>query len=150
MLSKVNKYDDAIAAYNESLTLRRKIDSHLHRPSTQMEIAETLVNLASAKIEWCKLNKKMTHHDPMPNAREAYEILKAYKDSDTIGLRTNYYKGLQIYASVMYEFGKGNKRKRALDMLTECLKWSMDHQGNGYDAQFLGTAGRILAEEGRV
>lgn len=150
MLSKVKKYDDAIVAYNEALTLRRKIDSHLHTPSTQMEIAETLVNLASAKIEWCKLNKKMTKHDPMPNAREAYEILKAYKDSDTIGLRTNYYKGLQIYASVMYEFGKGNKRKRALDMLTECLKWSMDHQGNGYDAQFLGTAGRILAEEGRV
>lgn len=150
MLSKVKKYDDAIVAYNEALTLRRDIDNHLHTPSTQMEIAETLVNLASAKIEWCKLNKKMTNHDPMPNAREAYETLKPYKDSDTIGLRTNYYKGLQIYASVMYEFGKANKRKRALDMLTECLKWSLEHQGNGYDAQFLGTAGRILAEEGRV
>lgn len=150
MFDKVEKHDEAIIAYQEALSLRREIFTLMQNSTTKIEVAETLVNLAAAKSNWCKKHQKLTNHDPLPNAREAFQILKKYKDADSVGLKTQYYKGLQIFASVLYDFGSNSKKQRAIEMLKECWFWNVRHPENLYCSQFNGTAGLILEKEGII
>ena len=149
--SKLKQFDNAITYLEEALMIREDQHRRLNNRDSLIELLETLVNLASAKLDWCKEHNRRTNHNPEPIARRAYylavEKLKKVTDE---GPLTHYYKCVQVYASVLYEFGSKAKKQRALEMLKTCWEWNVTHPSNNYFPQFCGTAGRILAAEGFI